>query len=80
MDGINRTPVLCYQGVRVYAIGVGRANMGQLKSSMILNEPGLSNVLHVKNFDSIKTVQSHLLRSVCEDVEPGERLGPCCHF
>ncbi|XP_076807221.1 collagen alpha-6(VI) chain-like isoform X3 [Clavelina lepadiformis] len=57
-------------GVRVYAIGVGRANMGQLKSSMILNEPGLSNVLHVKNFDSIKTVQSHLLRSVCEDVEP----------
>nr|CAB3232764.1 collagen alpha-6(VI) chain-like [Phallusia mammillata] len=53
--------------IEVYTIGVGRANMGQLTASMATESP---NAYHVKNYNAIKTIQSRLLRNVCERVEP----------
>nr|XP_018671382.1 collagen alpha-6(VI) chain-like isoform X2 [Ciona intestinalis] len=69
-DGVlDAASKLHRDGVAVYAIGVGRPNMGQLNA--VTSEPITSpNIYHVRNFDAIQTIQSGLLRRVCNKVVP----------
>lgn len=60
----------------MYAVGVGDTEMSQL-TTMASSE---DNVLHVKDYDSIKLIQSSLVRRVCQKVETSTYALPYMFF
>ncbi|XP_077971175.1 sushi, von Willebrand factor type A, EGF and pentraxin domain-containing protein 1-like isoform X2 [Styela clava] len=61
-------------GIRVVAVGVGDADVNELK--LMASPPHDSTVYHVKNYDSIKQIQTLLAAKLCEGEQP--RHGGIC--
>lgn len=55
-------------GIRVVAVGVGDADIDELK--LMASPPHDSTVYHVKDYDSIKQIQTLLAAKLCEDDQP----------
>lgn len=63
------------QGVIVFGIGVGQANLGELQ--LIANRPAQRFLFTIENYQALQTLTSTLMQTICVSMED-QRLGEIC--